>query len=129
MRRTFDASLAVLLIAACGACLPRVAGAQSDPALQPQTRSAQDIFTEIDAARLGLRPPSAALRERVAPSYGLNYHRESKSLLMPLDQKNEWSMGLNLNLNAGSTGVETAPDQGLNLQPRRTPGLIFNKKF
>lgn len=76
------------------------------------------------------RAPASALRERTAPVYGLSYHRESKSLLLPLDQKNAWSMGLNLNLNADGAGsAGTAADSGLTLQPRRTPGFIFNKKF
>ena len=81
-----------------------------------------------DSARLGLRPPVASLRERIAPAYGLNYHRESRTLLMPLDEKSEWTMGLKLNLNA-APNVETAPSSGLNIQPRSTPGFIFQKKF
>jgi hypothetical protein len=74
-----------------------------------------------------LRPPVASLRERLAPAYGLSYHRESKTLLLPLDEKNEWTMGLNLNLN--SVPNVGSPPSGLNLEPRRTPGFIFQKKF
>jgi hypothetical protein len=109
-------------------CVAQDATADRPTALQPQARSAEEVFTTQDSARLSLRPPVASLRERLAPAYGLSYHRESKSLLMPLDEKNEWSLGLNLNLNA-VPNVETSPSSGLNLQPRRTPGLTFQKKF
>ena len=109
-------------------CCAQDAVSERPTTLQPQARSAEDVFTTEDSARLGLRPPVASLRERLAPAYGLSYHRESKSLLMPLDEKNEWTMGLNFNLNA-APNVEAAPSSGLNLLPRRTPGLIFQKKF
>ena len=59
---------------------------------------------------------------------GLSYSGDAKSVMMPLDDKNEWGVGLNLNLNA-PPAVEIAPNSTLGLQPRRTPGVMLQRRF
>lgn len=93
--------------------------------LQPPSRAALDAFTSQES--VGLRRPASNLHERIDLPFGLNYNRDAKSLLMPLDDKNEWGVGVNLNLNATPT-VET-PQSGLQLAPKRTPGLMLHRKF
>jgi hypothetical protein len=120
------------VVTACFGLLPLVSHAADEIAdrpatLQPPSRSAEDTFMLQDGARLGLRPPAASLRERTELPFGLNYSREARSLLMQLDEKNEWGLGLNLNLNA-TPAVELAPS-GLHMAPRNTPGLMLQKKF
>ena len=81
------------------------------------------------SSTLGLKPHSgAAAYTGINLPFGMNYSSETKSLVMPLDQKNEWGVGLNLNLNSSAT-VEPAPSSGLGLQPKRTPGVTLQKKF
>ena len=93
--------------------------------LQPPSRTAIDAFTSQES--VGLRRPANNLRERIDLPFGLNYNRDAKSLLMPLDDKNEWGVGVNLNLGATPT-IET-PQSGLQLAPKRTPGLMLHRKF
>lgn len=95
--------------------------------LQPPSRSAADTFSSIESPTIGLRPPPAPPRERIELPLGLNYSRDAKSLLLPIDDKNEWGVGINLNLNA-SKPVELSPP-GLHLEPKRAPGLMLQKKF
>ena len=95
--------------------------------LQPRARSAEDLFTLPDSAKFGLRPPVASLRERIQLPYGLSYYRDSKSLLLQPDENSDWGVGLNLNL-GNTPGVAPAPTDQL-FQSRRTPGLMFQKKF
>lgn len=79
---------------------------------------------------LGLKPQSAPVnKESILLPFGLNYNRDARSLLVPIDQKNEWGVGLNLDVNS-SRAVELAPPSSpLGLQPKRTPGLMLQKKF
>ena len=60
--------------------------------------------------------------------FGLSYIREAKGLVMPLDQKSEWGVGIGLNINS-SNSVELSPSNSLGLVPKRTPGLMLHKKF
>jgi hypothetical protein len=124
----------ICLAAALGATvvMPAVAfaadAADERPAnLQPPTRSTAEALTAIDAPALGLRRPPPNLRERIELPFGLNYSRDTRSLLMQIDEKKEWGLGLNLNLNATAPGELSPP--GLHLEPRRTPGLTLQKKF
>ena len=77
---------------------------------------------------LGLKPNSGSVRSGIGLPFGMNYSRETKTLMMPLDQKSEWGVGLNLNLNS-SPGLEQPATPGLGLQPKRTPGIMLQKKF
>lgn len=124
--------VAVTVLAASSA----VSHAQSTSA-SPAPASAEQqppLKIDLDALRyrgapdaLGLKPPAATTKERLELPFGLNYSREARSLLMPLDDKSEWGVGLNLNINK-SRDVELAPS-GLGLQPKRAIGLVINRKF
>jgi len=131
MRRiTTSAVIALLSIAPCVSPAPAFCADDipDRPAtLQPPARSSAETFYLQDSSRQGLRPPATSLRQRIDLPFGLNYSREAKSLVMPLDDKNEWGVGLNLNLNA-SPAVELSPP-GLHLAPKRTPGLMLLKQF
>jgi hypothetical protein len=131
MHRLSLAILAGIAVASC-AWLPSLSCAQNaaserPTALQAPSRSTADAFIAQDATGIGLRPPGASLRERINLPFGLNYSREAKSLLMQLDEKNEWGLGLNLNVNA-TPAVDLAPP-GLYIAPRRTPGLMLLRSF
>ena len=89
---------------------------------------------DIDTLRSRLAPSSLGLKLNSATTqgsdlpYGLTYSGDAKSVMMPLDQKNEWGVGLNLNLNS-PPAVELAPSSSLGLQPRRTPGVMLQRRF
>ncbi len=124
------------IIAAAFAVLPSLSAAADEIAdrpatLQPPARSSAEAFSQ-DSAPVGLRRPASELREhaglrnRIELPFGLNYNRDSRSLLMQLDEKNEWGVGLNLNVAAPPTEL-SAP--GLQLAPKRTPGLMLHRNF
>ncbi len=122
------------IVAAAFAFLPFMACAADEIAerpttLQPPSRTNDDVFSAQDsgAVGVGLRRPAHSLRERIELPFGLNYSRESKSLLLPLDDKNEWGVGINLNV-MGAPAVDLNPP-GLQLAPKRTPGLMLQRKF
>ena len=98
--------------------------------LHPATNSDADaLAAKLAPSSLGLKPQSALGKAGIDLPYGLNYNRETKSLLMSIDQKNEWGVGVNLDVNS-SRSVELAPPTStLGLQPKRTPGLMLQKKF
>ena len=119
------------------------AGPIATIALAQSAGASQPVYSELRApietgagalpARLtpgavGLRPQAASAAQGIALPFGLNYSRETKSLMLPLDQKSEWGVGLNLNVNS-SPGLEQSPSSGLGLQPKRTPGVTLHRKF
>lgn len=120
------------IVAAAFAFLPLMACAADEnterpTTLQPPSRTNDDVFSAQDSGTIGLRRPAHSLRERIELPFGLNYSRESKSLLLPLDDKNEWGVGINLNV-MGTPAVDLNPP-GLQLAPKRTPGLMLQRKF
>lgn len=127
-RQNLFSALPWILLAttlASGAALAADAVDERPATLQPPSRTAVEAFTSQES--IGLRRPAANLHERIDLPFGLNYNRDAKSLLMPLDDKNEWGVGVNLNLNA-TPSVDT-PQSGLQLAPKRTPGLMLHRKF
>ena len=79
------------------------------------------------SGHLGLRPQSAASSAAIDLPGGLSYNRDARGLVMSLDQKNEWGVGVGLNVNSNSADVATG--NALGLQPKRTPGLMLQKRF
>jgi len=94
----------------------------------PIETGANTLPSQLAPGNLGLKPNSGSVRSGIDLPFGMNYSRETKSLMMPLDQKNEWGVGLNLNLNS-APGLEQSATPGLGLQPKRTPGIMLQKKF
>ena len=101
----------------------------------PQAELRPPASVDFDAWRerlapsaFGLKPPSASSKEGLALPFSLNYSRETKSVMMPLDGKNTWGIGVMLNLNS-APGLEPATAPALGLQPKRTPGITLQKKF
>ena len=129
-----NTSLLSLLLAAACAAIPALA---QDPELPPAKSAVspteqlkldlEHFRSSYSSGNLGLKPPGTSSRRTVELPFGMNYSRDSKSLFMPLDDKNEWDIGLNLNINR-ARDVELAPS-GLGLQPKRTPGVVINRKF
>ena len=76
----------------------------------------------------GLKPQSGSSKEGLALPFSLNYSRATKSVMMPLDEKNTWDIGVMLNVNS-APGLEPATAPALGLQPKRTPGIMLQKKF
>ena len=125
------------------AAMAVVAGTTATSSLAQNAGTSIPTYTELrapvdtgaDAPRSRLAPGSIGLRPQAGGTYqgidlpfGMNYSRETKSLVMPLDQKNEWGVGLNLNLNS-APAIEQSPSAGLGLQPKRTPGVTLHKRF
>lgn len=77
---------------------------------------------------LGLKPQSASSREGIALPFSFNYSSATRSVMVPLDEKNAWGVGVMLNVNPAS-GLEPATSPALGLQPKRTPGILLQKKF
>ena len=84
--------------------------------------------TPLAPSAFGLKPQSASSKEGLALPFSLNYSRATKSVTMPLDEKNTWDVGVMLNVNS-APGLEPATAPALGLQPRRTPGIMLQKKF
>ena len=79
-------------------------------------------------SHLGLKPNTSAGTESALP-FGIDYNREAKSIVVPLDRKSEWGVGVGLNLNS-SRIIELSPGGVLGLQqPNRAPGLMLHGKF
>lgn len=135
----FDSRL-LMLVTAAALAAPAIAAdsvaQQKGITITPTVDSQSARKVDLDAVRepiapgaLGLRPQTTRAREGITLPFGLNYSGEAKSIFMPLDQKNEWGVGLNLDVNS-SRAVELAPASSpLGLQPKRTPGLMLQKKF
>ena len=94
----------------------------------PINLDADTLRAQLTPGQLGLKPQSRADANSIDLPFGLRYNREAKGLVMPLDQKNEWGVGVGLNMNS-TTPVELSPSNTLGLVPKRTPGLVLQKKF
>ena len=132
MRRS---RLLILTLAAASASIAGAALAQNpeQPADPGAGGLSQPLNLDLDAFRsrytpggLGLKPPGTT-KNAIELPFGLNYSREAKSLVMPLNDKSEWDIGVNMNMNS-SRSVEIAPS-GQGLQPKLAPGVIINRKF
>ena len=101
--------------------------ASSRAKLRPPADS--DAFREsLAPSPVGLKPQSGGSREGIALPFSLNYNREIRSIMMPLDEKNTWDVGVMFNVNT-APGLEPATSPALGLQPKRTPGIMLQKKF
>ena len=121
---TFIASLAATSSFAQSAGVAALPPADLNPA--PKI-DADTLRSRLAPSSIGLQPRSAATQGSDLP-FGLSYSGDTKSVMMPLDQKNEWGVGLNLNVNS-LPSVELAPSSPLGLQPKRTPGVMLQRRF
>ena len=97
--------------------------------LHPPVNLDSDTFrARLAPSQLGLKPQTSNLPGGITLPFGIDYHRETKGLVMPLDQKSEWGVGVGLNLNSSSI-IEMSPSSALGLQPKRAPGVMLNRKF
>ena len=109
--------------------LPDTSAATTAQLLPPTTNNLETSSPTFSTGSIGLKSPSARITESTGLPYGLNYSGETKSLLLPIDPKSNWGVGLNLDVNA-SRAVELAPPTPLlGLQPKRTPGVTLQMKF
>jgi hypothetical protein len=103
----------------------RTSDTGSDARLDPEK-----LIDTLGTGAIGLRPPAASRSsDTIELPYGVNYSRENRTLLVPMDTRNEWGVGLNLNVNATPTVELAPPTSPLGLQPKKAPGLTFQKKF
>ena len=86
------------------------------------------LHTPPSPGAFGLKPQSAGSKERSALPLSLNYNSVNKSVIMPLDEKNSWGLGVMLNAYS-APGLEPTTSPALGLQPKRTPGILLQKKF
>ena len=94
----------------------------------PVNLDADTLRARLTPSQLGLKPQSGNRSLGVDLPFGLSYSHDAKGVVMPLDPKNEWGVGVGLNMNAPNT-VELSPNSSLGLQPKRTPGVMLNKRF
>jgi hypothetical protein len=94
----------------------------------PINLDSDTLRARFGSNHLGLKPSNAAGAASALP-YGIDYNREAKSLVVPLDRKNDWGVGVGLNMN-NSRIIELSPGGVLGLQqPNRAPGLMLHGKF
>ena len=92
----------------------------------PINLDADTLRARFAPSHLGLKPNTPA---GTALPFGIDYNRESKSLVMPIDRKSEWGVGIGLNLNSSKI-IELSPGGVLGLQqPNRAPGIMLHGKF
>lgn len=127
-------SLTIAAVATVAFIIAAPAGAQNivTPPVDlhpPIQINADTLRSRFAPSHLGLKPGTPSTIADVGMPFGLNYNRETKSLMMPLDEKNEWGVGVGLNINS-SRIIELSPGGLLGLQqPNRAPGLTLHKKF
>jgi hypothetical protein len=91
------------------------------------------VYLNADTLRSSLAPSPIGLKPQPSAGgltlpFGLDYRREAKALVMPLDEKSSWGVGVGMNLNT-TQAVELSPNGILGLQPKRAPGLLLHKQF
>lgn len=86
------------------------------------------LHTPSTPSAFGLKPQSASSKERITLPLRLNYSSVTKSVIMPLNEKDSWGVGLLLNVYS-APGLEPTTAPALGLQPKRTPGILLQKKF
>ena len=97
--------------------------------LRPPASADFNAFREsLAPGPFGLKPQPGGSREGIALPFSLNYNREIRSIIMPLDEKNTWDVGVMFNVNT-APGLEPATSPALGLQPKRTPGIMLQKRF
>ena len=105
------------------------AEATSEAGLHPPTSVDLDALrTRLTPSPFGLKPQSASSKQGLTLPFSLNYSSATRSVMMPLDEKDSWGLGLMLNVYS-TPGLEPTTAPALGLQPKRTPGLMLQKKF
>jgi hypothetical protein len=95
----------------------------------PINLDADTLRSRFAPSNLGLKPNTSGTAAATILPFGIDYNREAKSLMMPLDGRNEWGVGVGLNINASKI-IELSPGGVLGLQqPNRAPGVTLHKKF
>jgi len=95
----------------------------------PINLDSDTLRARFGSSNLGLKPSNVSGAASALP-YGIDYNRETRSLVVPLDRKNDWGVGVGLNMNTSSRIIELSPGGVLGLQqPNRAPGLMLHGKF
>jgi len=94
----------------------------------PINLDADTLRARLAPSHLGLKPQSSANSGGIGLPYSIDYSREAKGLVVPLDQKSEWGVGVGMNLNSSEV-VELSPNSAMSQQLKRAPGLMLNRKF
>src|SRR4051812_47066963 len=95
----------------------------------PINLDADTLRSRFATGNLGLKPSTGQSAPAAALPFGIDYNREVRGLMVPIDEKNEWGVGVGLNMNQSKV-IELSPGSALGLQqPNRTPGLTLHKKF
>ncbi len=94
----------------------------------PINLDSDTLRARFGSSNLGLKPSNVPGAASALP-YGIDYNREARSLVMPLDRKSDWGVGVGLNMNSSKI-IELSPGSVLGLQqPNRAPGLMLHGKF
>ena len=92
----------------------------------PVNLDADTLRLRFAPSNLGLKPHSNS--NGIGLPSGLDYSQQAKGVVMPLDDKSQWGVGVGMNLNSSSV-IELSPNSVLGLQPKRAPGIMLNRKF
>jgi hypothetical protein len=93
----------------------------------PVNLDADTLRSTLAPSQIGLKPQTSGSGGLSLP-FGIDYRRDAKALVMPLNEKSEWGVGVGMNLNSTQV-IELAPSSVLGLQPKRAPGLLLHKSF
>jgi hypothetical protein len=127
MRFVFFAATALLIGWSTPGSGQDYLGAPSADARNALPTAADSIRAWVTTSALGLKPQSARAKASGLP-FGMNYSGHTTTLLVPIDSKNEWGIGVQFNLSAPRS-IELAPPSALGLQPKRALGLTLQKSF
>ncbi len=58
--------------------------------------------------------------------FGIDYSRETKSLVMPLDEQKHWGVGVNLDI---SNVKDFNANSWLGAELKKTPGVVLQRNF
>lgn len=119
--------LALVLSGSCALAQETGTAAELHPAINLNADSLR--AGAYGSSNLGLKPGHAGAVTGGGLPFGIDYNRDAKALVVPLDQKSEWGMGVGLNLNSSKV-IELSPNSVLGLQPaNRAPGVTLHKNF
>jgi hypothetical protein len=105
--------------------------AADDATLAPSNSPAVELRIENGTASYELSPNAQGLKAKVPRSalpFGMDYNGAARTLIVPLDDRYDWGVGLDFD--AGSPPpIELAPASSLGLQPKHSPGLLLQRRF
>jgi hypothetical protein len=109
----------MLLLAAAAVTVAGNAIAQNYPLSAPSSDSHSPI-------KLKLEDFTNPHTDGIVLPFDIDYSRETKSRLLPLDDHKLWGVGVNLDI---GNAKEFNSSSGLGVELKKTPGLVLQRDF